>query len=163
MQTSPHASDQQLYICYYCKPIIRREVLLPRCVLNGLQLVPIPPELGILDSLSRQLIQHAKCYQKVVRLGTYTAKVPVYNSLKSCKGTMFFLPLPFNKTLETIQGVECSNVQLPDPKLYVVVNGTPQKDKVIWRTLVDVYSIKQAVQKLKDINWIYTNMSTTLQ
>ena len=42
-----------------------------RCVLNGLQTVPIPPELAVLDQLSRQLIQRAKCYQTVVRLGTY--------------------------------------------------------------------------------------------
>ena len=40
-----------------------------RCVLNGLQTVPIPPELAVLDQLSRQLIQRAKCYQTVVRLG----------------------------------------------------------------------------------------------
>ena len=33
--------------------------------------------------LSTQLIQCAKCYQTVVRLGTYTAKVPIYNSLKA--------------------------------------------------------------------------------
>ena len=70
---------------------------LPLCfVLNRLQTVPIPSELADLDSLSRQLIQHAKCYQTIVRLGTYTARVLV------CKGTMFFLPLPLNKTLETL-------------------------------------------------------------
>ena len=53
-----------------------------------------------------QLIQRAKCYQTVVRLGTYTAKVPIYNSFKACKGTMFFLPLPTNKTLETLDQVK---------------------------------------------------------
>ena len=62
----------------------------PRCVLNGLQTVPIPVELQVLDPLSRQ------CYQTIVRLGTYTGNVPMYNSLKACKGTMFFLPLPLN-------------------------------------------------------------------
>ena len=91
------AADEVLYMCNYCKPIIRKEKLPPRCVLNGLRTVPIPPELDKLDSLSRQLIQLAKCYQTVVRLGTYTAKVPIYNSLKACKGTMFFLPLPMTK------------------------------------------------------------------
>ena len=80
----------------------------PRCVLNGLQTVPVPTELNILDPLSRQLIQRAKCYQTIVRLGTYTGKVPIYNSLKACKGTMFFLPLPLNKTLETLDQVEHS-------------------------------------------------------
>ena len=111
---------------------------------------PIPPELADLDSLSRQLIQRAKCYQTVVRLGTYTAKVPIYNSLKACKGTMFFLPLPLNKTLDTLDQVKhCGDTALPDPELYIIVNGRPTKGKVLWRSLVDVNRVKAAIQKLK--------------
>ena len=70
--------------------MIRRNVMPPRCVLNGLQTVLIPVELQVLDPLSRQLIQLAKCYQTIVRLGTYTGNVPMYNSLKACKLRCFF-------------------------------------------------------------------------
>ncbi len=114
-------------MCNYCKPIVKRNKLPPRCVLNGLQTVPIPEEIPSLDLLSRQFVQRAKCYQTVVRLGTYTAKVPVYNSLKACKGTMFFLPLPLNKMLETLDQVEASSDALHDPELYIIVNGRPTK------------------------------------
>ena len=79
-------------MCNYCKSVIKNNKLPPR-VLNDLETVPMPPELAKLDALSSQLIQCAKCYQTVVRLGTYTAQVPVYSSLKACKGTMFFLCL----------------------------------------------------------------------
>ena len=89
----------------YCKSVIKKNKLPPRCVLNGLETVPMPPELAKLDALSSQLIC-AKCYQTVVRLGTYTSKVPVYNSLKAYKGTMFFFPLPLNHTLETLSQVK---------------------------------------------------------
>ena len=86
-----HIAEQQtLYICNYCKSGIKQNKLPSRCVLNGLEIAPIPLELAKLDTLSSQLIQRAKCYQTVVRLGTYTTKVPTYNSLKACKGTMFF-------------------------------------------------------------------------
>ena len=105
-----------------------------RCVLNGLQLDPVPSELAKLDFLSKQLIQRAKCYQTVVRLRTYTGKVPVYNSLKACKGTMFFLPLPLNKTLETLDQVQpTSNVKtaLPNPELFIRVNGKPTKSNTV--------------------------------
>ena len=51
-----------------------------------------------------QFVQKAKAYQTVVRLGTYTHKVPTYNSLKACKGTMFFLPLPL--AMATLDEVE---------------------------------------------------------
>ena len=99
LKNNPDAAKQVLYMCYYCKNIIRSNKMPPRCVLNGLQTVPIPLELAVLDPLSRQLIQRAKCYQTIVRLSTYTGKVPHYNSLKAW-GTMFFLPLPLNKTLK---------------------------------------------------------------
>ena len=91
VEHNPDAKQQVLYMCNYCKPFIKQDVLPARCVLNGLQTVPIPSELAKLDCLSKQLIQRAKCYQTVVHLGIYTAKVPVYNSLKACKGTIFFL------------------------------------------------------------------------
>ena len=136
MKSNPEAGNQVLYMCNYCKPMIRRSMMPPRCVLNELQTVPIPKELAVLDQLSRQLIQLAKCYQTIVRLGTHTGKVPVYNSLKACKGTMFFLPLPLNKTLETIQeAAESQNTALPNPELYIIVNGRPTKRKVVWVAL----------------------------
>ena len=121
-----HTQDHIFYMCNYCKAMIKVNRLPPRCVLNGLQTVPIPPELAALDPLSRQLIQRAKCYQTIVRLGTYTGKVPIYNSLKACKGTMFFLPLPLNKTLETLDQIEHGD-DLPNPELYIIVNGKPTK------------------------------------
>ena len=82
IQSNTHdVPTKVLYMCSYCKALIRKNRIPAHCVLNGLQTVPIPPEL--LDPLSRQLIQRAKCYQTVVRLGIYTAKVPTYNSLKA--------------------------------------------------------------------------------
>ena len=93
-------------------------------------------------------------HQTVVQLGTYTAKVPMYNSLKACKGVMFFLPLPLEKTLDIFDEVD-NNVSLASPELYIIVNGKPTKTKVVWHSLVDVNEIKKAVQKLKDINWLY--------
>ena len=60
-------------------------------------------------------------------------KVPTYNSLKACKSTMFFLPLPLNKTLDTLEEVKLSDPanDLPDPELYVNVNGKPTKAGVV--------------------------------
>ena len=130
LEQTPDPQGCVLYMCNYCKPMIKGNRLPPRCVLNGLQTVPVATELAVLDPLSRQLIQCAKCYQTIVRLGTYTGKVPIYNSLKACKATMFFLPLPLNKTLETLDQVEQSD-DLPNPELYIIVNGKPTKSKVV--------------------------------
>ena len=148
IRTNPDTGDHVLFMCKYCRHIIKQKKLPPRCVINGLQVVPMPPELSALDSLSIQLIQRAKCYQTIVRLGTCTGKVPIYNSLKACKGTVFFLPLPLNKTLETLDQVMHDDSTLPEPELYIIVNGRPTKSKVVWRSLVDVNKVKAAIAKL---------------
>ena len=154
--------ETTLYICHYCKSKIKMNSLPPRCVINGLQTIAIPQELLSLDPLSSQLIQLAKCYQTIVRLGTYTAKVPIYNSLKACKGTMFFLPLPCEKTVSTIDQINNSDkTVLPDPELHIIVNGKPTKGKIMWRTLLSVDNIKAAINKLKEINWLYKDIENT--
>ena len=68
--------------------------------MNGLEFEPVQRELESLDPLSKQLIQRAIAFQAVYRLGMYTGKVPSHTLLKACKGTMFFLPLPLEKTVK---------------------------------------------------------------
>ena len=137
--------------------MIKQNKLPPRCVINGLQVVPMPPELGAF-SLSIQLIQRAKCYHTIVRLGTYTGKVPIHNSLKACQGTVFFLPLPLNKKLETLDQVMHNDSNPHEPELYIIMNGTPTKSKVVWGSLVDVNKVKAAIAKLRCSNWLYKDM-----
>ena len=164
-----------LYVSQYCRPILNDNKVPSRCILNGLITEPMPAEVAKLDVLSRQLIQPAKAFQTIVMLGTYTAKVPIYNSLKACKGTMFFLPLPLKKTLETLGNVKTVNqesnslsqksdqdphVPLPDPELYIMVNGIPS-EKVIWHSNVDVSAVKTAIRKLGEINWLYKEVADT--
>ena len=69
---------------------------------------------------------------------------------------MFFLPLPLNKTLETLDEVKQSgDTALPDPELYIIINGRPTKSKVVWRSLIDVNRVKTAIQKVKGSTWLY--------
>ena len=79
----------------------------------------------------------------MVRLATYTSsQLPVYRSLKACKRTMFFFPLPLSKiacTLDLAKGLTVTGTpELPDLELYIIVNGTITKGDVVWHTLVDV-------------------------
>uniref|UniRef100_A0A1X7UVB0 Uncharacterized protein n=1 Tax=Amphimedon queenslandica TaxID=400682 RepID=A0A1X7UVB0_AMPQE len=100
-----------------------------------------------------------KCFQTVVRLGTYTAKVPIYNSLKACKGTVFYLPLPLEKTIKTLgEAKDFRPKHLSDPELYFILKGKPTINNTIWRTLVDVKCVQAAYEKLKDINWLYRKL-----
>ena len=157
------AAVQTHYVCQYCRPLLNRNKMPGRCVLNGLEVEPVPQDLQKLDSLSKQLIQRAKAFQAVIRLGTYTGKVPSYNSLKACKGTMFFLPLPLEKTVQTLEAVENkvvgASARLPDPEVYMIVNSKPsEKRKFIWQSLINVDKLKGALRTLKNINWLYADL-----
>ena len=126
------------------------------CVLNGLYVKEVPKELSQLNALGRQLVQRTKPFQTIIRLGTYTGKVPVYNATKGLKGTMFFFPLPLQNTLETLNELELAHssisddVQiLPDPELYILLDGQPTKNKVVWQTLLDLHKIKKAITQVE--------------
>ena len=83
LSTNPDVGQDSVYLCDYCRPKVKRGIMPGRCVLNGLQTEPFPDELKVLDPFSSQLIQLAKAFQTVVRLGRYNNKVPLYNFLKA--------------------------------------------------------------------------------
>ena len=55
--------------------------------MNNLYTEPVLEELSSLNVFEKQFIQCAKCFQIVVWLGTYTQKVPIYNSVKAVKAS----------------------------------------------------------------------------
>ena len=130
--------------------------------MNGLYVEPIPEELDSLSALENQFIQQAKCFQTVVQLGTYTGKVPIYNRFKAAKGTMLFyhcqckthwlgcMRLGFRAQFSSDDIMSI----LPDPDLYIIVDGLPTKDKVVWQIIVDLDNVRHAVDKLRDIKWL---------
>ena len=56
---NPNFGRKQLLMCKHCNPIIRRNRIPARCVLNNLQSEPLPDELKGLDPFNCQLIQLA--------------------------------------------------------------------------------------------------------
>ena len=73
---------------------------------------------------------------------------------------MFFLPLPLDKTLQTIEDVEnCKDMDSVGlPELYILVSGKPSKQKVLCQSMVTIAQVRAVVQKLKQINWLYANI-----
>ena len=157
LEKDSDVGKKTLYVCTHCRPILNEDRMPGHCVLNGLDTEPVPQGLANLNALESQFIQCAKCFQTVIHLGTYTGKVPLYSCLKALKGTMFFLPLPLQNTLDRLdeagfKAEYCSDdslSHLPDPELYIIVDSRPTKDKVVWQSLVDIDSVRKAVEKLK--------------
>ena len=66
---------------------------------------------------------------------------------------MFFLPLPLNRTVDTLNEVKLM--------LYLILSctlGRPTKSKVVWRSLVNINNVKKAINTLKSCNWLYRNV-----
>ena len=73
------------------------------------------------------------------------------------------MPLPLEKTLKTIDEVHNNKsgeglAGLPDPELYIIVNGKPSKNKILWQLVVNVEHVKAAIEKLREINWLYADV-----
>ena len=49
-------------------------------------------------------------------------------------------------------------VALPNPELFIIVNSKTKSNKMVWQSLINVGSLKGALRKLKDINWLYANI-----
>jgi len=160
LESDPDVADKTLYICSYCRPILNSNKMPNRCILHSLATELVPDQLAKLNALERQLIQKAQVFQTIIRLGTYTKKVPIYNVLKAVKGTVFFLPLPMDTALSDLEDLSTDRSSfLCDPEVYILVDGHPTKDKVVWQSLIDVEDIKQAVKKLKETNVFYKDVA----
>ncbi|KAL5488752.1 hypothetical protein EMCRGX_G017739 [Ephydatia muelleri] len=82
-------TEQLLYICQYCRPFLNKNTIPARCVLNGLVTEPTPQELKSLNALCKQLIQRAKAFQIIVRLGTYSDELVPFLGLKAKFSDLF--------------------------------------------------------------------------
>ena len=70
---------------------------------------------------------------------------------------MALLPLPFNETVETVGQVNNLNSALPEPELYIILNGKPTKQQHVWHSLVNVEAEIQ-----NKTNWLYMNVEDKL-
>ena len=75
---------------------------------------------------------------------------------------MFFLPLPLDKTMDTVEEIvkiaTGEPVLLPEPELYIILNSNSKSKKTIWQSLINVDELKAAVMQLKASNWLYKNL-----
>ena len=103
----PTVSDQVIYMCHYCKQRVKADKMPACCFFNGLQNVPIPPELAKLDLLSRQLIQRAKVLSDnfQVRYIVTLVKCPHTIPLRLARGLQFSTPVGTHKQYQRISEI----------------------------------------------------------
>lgn len=97
-----------------------------------------------LNNYERILIQRAKAFQIVQKMGTVAYKNrPHREMVQKVKGRTFHLPLPMEETLKKIwPSMEPINL---DHELYILVRGISTKSKLVWEQLVDINKVWDAL------------------
>jgi hypothetical protein len=141
------------YICIYCKQKFLQGLMPPYCILN-LFTNNVPEEVSILNTFEKILIQRAKAFQTVIKMGSVmNKKLPERQMIQKVKGRTFHLPLPIQETLNKL----CSNTDAinVNHELFILVRGIPTKSKIIWEEMVNVKKVFDALMWLKNNNPFY--------
>ncbi|XP_066600006.1 putative autophagy-related protein 11 [Prorops nasuta] len=157
LQHLDYKENDTAYICQYCKSKIRFNIMPPTCILNNLDARNVPEEIDNLNDYERILIQRAKAFQTVLRMGTVMNKNIQHRfMIPKVKGRTFHLPLPLEETFKKI----CpSHVPINvNHELYILVRGVPTKSNIVWENLVDVNKVWSALLWLKDNNPLYSEI-----
>lgn len=111
----------------------------------------------MLNEYEKILIQRAKAFQVVQRMGTVSKKnLPQSHLQKKVKGRTFHLPLPIDETIKKI--CKPTDVINCDHELYILVRGVPTKSKIIWENLVDVKKVYEVLTWFKEHNPLYAQI-----
>lgn len=74
------------------------------CILNNLHVNDVPRVISSLNMFETMLIQRAKAFQTIVKMGTViNKKLPQGQMIQKIKGRTFHLPLPGNIGYVVIQ------------------------------------------------------------
>lgn len=145
------------YVCTYCLQKLRNDQVPTTCVLNNLSTCVQPEEISILNNYEKMLIQRAKAFQTVKRMGTVMNKnIPHKRLIPQVKGRTFHLPLPLEETLQKICPDE-EPINL-EQEFFILIRGLPKKSKIIWEDLVDMKKVFNALKWLKSHNPYYKNI-----
>ena len=146
------------YICLYCQRKFRNGLMPAYCILNNLFIQNVPEVISSLNSFEKMLIQRAKAFQTVVKMGTVMNKrLPHRQMVQKVKGRTFHLPLPLEQTMNKI----CSKtdaINKNNMELYILVRGIPTKAKIIWEEMVNLKKVFDALVWLKRNNHLYKHI-----
>ncbi|KAL6418255.1 hypothetical protein ACFW04_012241 [Cataglyphis niger] len=114
------------------------------CILNNLFTDDVPEVISSLNTFEKILIQRAKAFQTVLKMGTVINKK---------------LPQRQMVQKETLNKL-CS---ITDPindnhELYILIRGIPTKSKIIWGEIVNIKKVFDALTWLKRNNTLYSHI-----
>jgi len=157
--------DQYICIDQCFNDIFKNNTIPKYSKLNNMEIQTTPQQLQNLNFFEKTLIHRAKCFLSTVKLKTISKK---RNGVKALKGLAIHLPISFESTNEYIA------TTLPNPDaLNIIIYGLPTATNNIWRNLVDLDKVYDAIHWLAihnnyyhtdkvNINYTYKNNKNAL-
>ena len=65
--------------------------------------------------------------------------MPTCSSLKECKEVLS--SVAFKQAIDQVKRSSSGETALPNPELYIIVNGKPTSSNIVWRTPINVENI----------------------
>ena len=143
-------------ICDSCCQDLNRNQMPFRSVVNDLDIGVVPEVISTLSPFESIFIRLAICYQTIVKLAPSGAGIPYNQRMQSLKGFAVHLPAPVSETIQQLNQERPTSLINPDD--FIILYGLPKKDKTVWRHLVNVNKIHNALKWLKENNPLYANV-----
>jgi ATP-dependent DNA helicase PIF1 len=155
---SPDLIDQVLICRNYCyNDIFNRECIPTYSKLNNVFIHPTPEQIKTLNPFEKMLCQRAKCFQTIHRLKGYQRN-NFAKGLIALKGLAIHLPLNLVQTNQYVVDT------LPNYNaVHILVSSLPTKTNNIWRSLVNLGKVYEAITWLKANNKEFSQIQISKQ
>ena len=147
------------YLCNYCNTKLNSNEVPRVSVINGFDAGKCPEEISKLNTFSLLFIKLASNFQTHLKLGPTYSKIPENQKMVGVRGNSIQLPIPIQNTIDELQSDLSNNRLLDVDKHLIIYNKRNSNKEIIFKNLVNVHNIKDALIWLKSHNRHYAHIS----
>ena len=127
-------------------------------VINGCDAGKCPQEISKLNAFSLLFIKLASNFQTHLKLGPTYSKIPENQKMVGVRGNSIQLPIPIQNTIDELVSNLANNRLLDINKHLIIYNKRNSNKETVFKNLVNVHNIKDALIWLKSHNRHYAHI-----
>ena len=147
------------YLCNYCNTKLNNNEITRVSVINGFDAGKCPQEFSKLNTFSLLFIKLASNFQTHLKLGPTYSKIPENQKMVGVRGNSIQLPIPIQNTIDELESNLANNRLLDINKHLIIYNKRNSSKETVFKNLVNVHNIKDALIWLKTHNRHYAHIS----
>ena len=150
------------YLCNYCSTKLNNNEMPRVSVINGCDAGKFPQEISKLNAFSLLFIELASNFPTHFKLGPTYSKIPENQKMVGVRENSIQLPIPIQNTIDELES-NLANNRLLDindiNKHLIIYNKRNSNKETVFKNLVNVHNIKDALIWLKSHNRHYAHIS----